>query len=87
MRRVELIPSLLLHVRVLRLGEFLLELPPGDLLLLRIQLLIKLMRLPEHVAKDHHFQLLHLPFLAEPFAAIVWVPNRSSTAVTCGVTG
>lgn len=53
--RVELVPSLPLSVRVLRLGELLLELPPGDLFLLRIQLLIKLMRLPEHVPKDPIF--------------------------------
>ena len=69
LRQVELIPSLLLHVRVLRLGELLLELLPGDLLLLRVQLLITLMRPPEHVAKDPRFQLLRLPFLAELFAA------------------
>ena len=44
MGRVELVPSLLLHVRVVRLGELLLELLPDDLLLLRVQLLVKLMR-------------------------------------------
>jgi hypothetical protein len=48
--RVELVPSLLLHIRVGRWGEPLLELLPGDLLL-RVQLLIELMRPLQHVPK------------------------------------
>jgi hypothetical protein len=52
---------LLLHVGVPRLGELLLELLPGDLLLLRIKLLVKLLRLLEPIPKNPHCQLPAFP--------------------------
>jgi hypothetical protein len=68
--RVELVPSLLLGVRVLRLGELLLELLPGDLFAgadpaaQRTDVAARKMSL-----KYPHFQLLHPPFLTELFTA------------------